>query len=198
MESSDRIVSEQAVAIGGVRAVPAVRALARKLGVDIARVSASGAGGVVTLQDVKNAAAAGTAKAGSSPLPAGEVADWHAQSGFGIDPTPGSGVPSSGAARHAFSVGKGRRSAPRCPPPASQCAPRRRRRRAFGQPTRSGRARTWRRDGRCARQVVPTTICDDADIHAWLPGNDITVRLIRALVSACKTAALNAWFDGGA
>jgi 2-oxoisovalerate dehydrogenase E2 component (dihydrolipoyl transacylase) len=46
-------------------------------------------------------------------------------------------------------------------------------------------------------KVVPTTLADDADIHAWLPGNDITVRLIRSLVTACKTVpALNAWFDG--
>src|SRR5262249_22640544 len=46
-------------------------------------------------------------------------------------------------------------------------------------------------------KVVPTTICDDADIHAWMPGNDITVRLIRSLVAACKAVpALNAWFDG--
>jgi len=45
--------------------------------------------------------------------------------------------------------------------------------------------------------VVPTTLCDDADLHAWQPGNDITVRLIRALVRACKAVpALNAWFDG--
>jgi len=45
--------------------------------------------------------------------------------------------------------------------------------------------------------VVPTTLCDDADIHTWQPGNDITVRLIRALVAACKAVpALNAWFDG--
>lgn len=46
-------------------------------------------------------------------------------------------------------------------------------------------------------QVVPTTLSDDADIHAWLPGNDITVRLIRSLVRACQAVpALNAWFDG--
>jgi pyruvate dehydrogenase E2 component (dihydrolipoamide acetyltransferase) len=45
--------------------------------------------------------------------------------------------------------------------------------------------------------VVPTTLCDDADIHAWLPGNDITGRLVRAIVRACKAVpALNAWFDG--
>src|SRR6476660_9538220 len=46
-------------------------------------------------------------------------------------------------------------------------------------------------------KVVPTTLADDADIYAWLPGNDITVRLIRALVVACKAVpALNTWFDG--
>jgi pyruvate dehydrogenase E2 component (dihydrolipoamide acetyltransferase) len=46
-------------------------------------------------------------------------------------------------------------------------------------------------------QVVPTTLTDDADIHAWTPGNDITVRLIRAIVRAAKAVpAMNAWFDG--
>jgi len=46
-------------------------------------------------------------------------------------------------------------------------------------------------------KVVPTTLCDDADVQAWTPGNDVTVRLIRAIVRACKAVpALNAWFDG--
>ena len=46
-------------------------------------------------------------------------------------------------------------------------------------------------------RVVPTTLCDDADIHAWRAGNDITIRLIRSIVKACQTVpALNAWFDG--
>ena len=45
-------------------------------------------------------------------------------------------------------------------------------------------------------QVVPTTLCDDADLHAWAPGTDITARLIRAIVLACKAEpSLNAWFD---
>jgi pyruvate dehydrogenase E2 component (dihydrolipoamide acetyltransferase) len=45
--------------------------------------------------------------------------------------------------------------------------------------------------------VVPTTLCDDADINNWLAGNDITGRLVRAIVRACKAVpALNAWFDG--
>ena len=46
-------------------------------------------------------------------------------------------------------------------------------------------------------RVVPTMLCDDADIHAWRAGNDITIRLIRSIVKACKAVpALNAWFDG--
>ena len=46
-------------------------------------------------------------------------------------------------------------------------------------------------------KVVPTTLSDDADIHAWAPGNDITGRLVRAIVAGAKAVpALNAWFDG--
>ncbi|MEE7567865.1 2-oxo acid dehydrogenase subunit E2, partial [Xanthomonas sp. Kuri4-3] len=48
-------------------------------------------------------------------------------------------------------------------------------------------------------KVVPTTLSDDADLHAWVPGNDVTVRLVRAIVAACQAVpALNAWFDGEA
>src|SRR3546814_1462405 len=46
-------------------------------------------------------------------------------------------------------------------------------------------------------KVVATTLSDDADIHAWAPGNDVTVRLIRAICAGAKAVpALNAWFDG--
>lgn len=45
-------------------------------------------------------------------------------------------------------------------------------------------------------QVVPVTLVDDADINAWLPGTDITWRVIRAIVSACKNeSSLNAHFN---
>src|SRR5688572_13712376 len=70
MQSSDAVRSEQAVAVGGVKAMPAVRALARKLGVDLTRVRATGADSVVTMDDVKRAAADGSAKAGAAPVAA--------------------------------------------------------------------------------------------------------------------------------
>jgi len=46
-------------------------------------------------------------------------------------------------------------------------------------------------------QVMECTLFDDADIHAWMPGNDITARIIRALAAGVRAEpGLNAWFDG--
>jgi 2-oxoisovalerate dehydrogenase E2 component (dihydrolipoyl transacylase) len=46
-------------------------------------------------------------------------------------------------------------------------------------------------------QVMECTLFDDADIHGWMPGNDISARIIRALVAGVSAEpGLNAWFDG--
>jgi pyruvate dehydrogenase E2 component (dihydrolipoamide acetyltransferase) len=46
-------------------------------------------------------------------------------------------------------------------------------------------------------EVVLTTIVDDADLHAWAGKQDITARLVRAIVAACRAVPeLNAWLDG--
>jgi len=179
MQVGNAVVSEAAVAVGGVKAVPAVRAMARKLGVDIARVRASGPDGTVTMQDVKQAAADGSAKPGqAAPLPnpppqAGEGGTRAAHSG--------------GGARSTLSQsGKPMRTQP---PGVA----------ATGQPEQlKGVRRNMARVMADAHaQVVPTTLVDDADLHAWLGKQDITSRLVRAIVAACKAVpALNAWFDG--
>ena len=45
-------------------------------------------------------------------------------------------------------------------------------------------------------RVVPVTVTEDADIGGWAEGEDVTVRLIRAVVAGCEASpALNAWFD---
>lgn len=45
-------------------------------------------------------------------------------------------------------------------------------------------------------EVAPATIIDDADIHAWPPDTDVTIRLVRAMVAGCNAEpALNAWYD---
>jgi 2-oxoisovalerate dehydrogenase E2 component (dihydrolipoyl transacylase) len=44
--------------------------------------------------------------------------------------------------------------------------------------------------------IVPVTLVDDADIHTWPEKTDITLRLIRAVMAACqREPRLNAWFD---
>jgi len=49
---------------------------------------------------------------------------------------------------------------------------------------------------RAGREVVPATLQDSADIEPWSDGEDVTVRLIRAIVSGCAAEpALNAAFD---
>lgn len=117
---------------GGVKAVPAVRALARKLDVDLSMVTPSGPDGVVTAADVERAA------------------KTFAELG---------------------------------PPEVLRGV-----RRAMAQNM-----------ARAQNEVAAATVIDDADIHAWAPGTDVTIRLIRALVAGCRAEpGLNAWFDGNA
>jgi 2-oxoisovalerate dehydrogenase E2 component (dihydrolipoyl transacylase) len=180
MQSSDAVRSESAVAVGGVKAMPAVRALARKLGVDIARVRATGPDGVVTNADVKNAASnpdsmLAAPTGGSRAAPASAAVAAPAPAGRG-----------DGARTTMSSAGRPMRTQP----PGVQ---------ATGQPEQlKGVRRNMARVMADAHaKVVPTTLSDDADIHAWAPGNDITGRLVRAIVAGAKAVpALNAWFDG--
>ncbi len=174
MQSSDAIRSEQTLAIGGVKAVPAVRALAKKLGVDLARVSPTGADGVVTMTDVKNAAANGSAKPQVATRT--QAAPMATASLFGNDAAP---APAMRAASTAPVVKKA--DAPL----------------DVDHPIRGVRRNMIRVMSEAHAQVVPTTLMDDADIHSWQAGEDITVRLIRALVVASQAVpALNSWFNG--
>ena len=187
MQSSDAVRSEAAVAVGGVKAMPAVRAMARKLGVDLSRVRATGAGGVATMDDVKRAAADGSAKpgaAGAAPVGAAGAAT----SGAAARPIAASATPTTdvGQRTQLSAAGKPMRTQP---PGVS----------ASGQPEQlKGVRRNMARVMADAHtKVVPTTLTDDADIHAWVHGNDMTVRLVRAICVAAKAVpALNAWFDG--
>jgi pyruvate dehydrogenase E2 component (dihydrolipoamide acetyltransferase) len=170
MQSSDAVRADAVSSAGGVKAMPAVRALARKLKVDLSRVRATGADGVVTMADVKRAAEEGPSAA---PVPAAR--------GETSRPAP------QAASRSTVSQ-SGRPM--RTQPPSVQ---------ATGQPEQlKGVRRNMARVMSDAHaKVVPTTLCDDADLHAWLGKQDITARLVRAIVVACKTVpALNAWFDG--
>ena len=188
MQSSDAVRSEAAMAVGGVKAVPAVRAMARKLGVDIQRVRASGPDGVIAMADVKAAAAdpSRLAPAAAQTRASPEQLRAHFQSGR-TQPPAGAAAAAQPTARSTLShSGKPMRTQP---PGVA----------ADGQPEQlKGVRRNMARVMADAHaQVVPTTLVDDADLHAWIGKQDITSRLVRAIVAACKAVpALNAWFDG--
>lgn len=115
-----------------IKAIPAVRALAKKWHVDLDQVTATGANGLVTVEDIERATHHG-------------VATMLA----GYEPVRG--------VRRAMAVAMSQSHA----------------------------------------EVVPVTIMDEANIHAWSADTDITIRIIRAIVAGCTAEpALNAWFDG--
>ncbi|WP_369970238.1 dihydrolipoamide acetyltransferase family protein [Stenotrophomonas rhizophila] len=180
MQSSNAVHAEQAVAVGGVKAVPAVRATARKLGVDLTRVRATGTDGAVTMADVKQAAADGSAKVGAAPARAAVAAPAAA--------APAPVVRAAESRTPLSAAGRPMRTQP--PGVVAKGQP---------EPLKGVRRNMARVMADAHSKVVPTTLNDDADIHAWVPGNDVTARLVRSIVVACqKVPALNAWFDGDA
>jgi 2-oxoisovalerate dehydrogenase E2 component (dihydrolipoyl transacylase) len=146
--------------VGAMQTSNAVRsetAFAKKLKVDLARVRATGADGVVTMADVKAAAANPPVGGPSGPI-----------------------RPASAPATK--SIG------PEGPPTAKL---------DIDDPIRGVRRNMIRTMSQAHAEVVPTTLMDDADIHAWSPGEDIMARLIRGLgVAAHAVPAINSWFNG--
>jgi 2-oxoisovalerate dehydrogenase E2 component (dihydrolipoyl transacylase) len=192
MQSSDAVRSEAAVAVGGVKAMPAVRAMARKLGVELAHIRATGADGVVTMDDVKRAAAEGSAVFNSRM--AGQPGTASVGAAEAATPTvtatsvAASAAPTNSAQPRTQLSATGKPM--RTQPPSVSVS---------GQPEQlKGVRRNMARVMADAHaKVVPTTLTDDADIHAWAHGNDMTARLVRAICIAAKAVpALNAWFDG--
>ena len=136
VETTSTTVRESAAATGrdaaDVKATPAVRALAKRMDVDLSLAKPSGPDGVITTDDVKRVA---NVLEGLGPIEA-----LH-------------GV-------------------------------------------RRTMARTM---AQAHDQVVPVTIHDDADVEHWPAGDDISLRLIRAIVAGCRAEpGLNAWYDNQA
>ncbi len=156
MPTSDDVIVETARAgsrrrektAGRVKSAPAVRALAKRLGVDLSQVTPTGRNGLVTADDVK------TFAGGAAQTPA----------------------------RPAAAASTARKLPPLTGEPERLRGPRR----AMAMSMSASRD-----------QVAQCTLFDDADIHGWVAGQDITVRIIRGLVAACRAEpALNGWYDG--
>src|SRR6056297_4037799 len=166
--TSDEVVKQTHSSVGGVKVTPAVRALARKLKVDLGSVEATGPEGVVTSSDVRKAAEQGPTrkpapeKSESSPAEREQPKREETRT----------------ASKHAASGSKAE-------VPTGEWEPIRGTRRTMARAMSESHAR-----------VVATTIMDDADIHAWQHGEDITVRLLRSLWAGAQAEpGLNAWYD---
>jgi len=130
------VIAEPTLHVGhtthGLKATPAVRALAHRLDVDLSIVTPTGPDGMVSAKDVERAAKILT-----------EVGPMELLRG-----------------------------------------------------TRRTMARTM---SQAHAEVVAVTVSDDADIDAWAKDEDLTIRLIRAIISGCKAeTSLNAWYDSHA
>lgn len=143
IEVGDTVIEESAMGVQpvlasgvnkGLSATPAVRALAKSLGVELAGLVGTGPNGSITAEDVKKAT---TTQGATTTAPA---------QGY---------VPLKGVRRMMV---------------ASMV--------------------------QSHTEVVPVSLSDVADIQAWSQGTDITARVIRALIQACRQEPhLNAWFD---
>jgi pyruvate dehydrogenase E2 component (dihydrolipoamide acetyltransferase) len=152
IEVGDTVLKESAMGITPMshtthhtQTLPAIRLLAKRLGISLDQIRGSGPQGHITLDDFATAIeAAWPNKAGA----AASARPIHTKVAGDVEPLKGV-------------------------------------RKAMAQAMAQSHA-----------EVVPVTILDEADLHAWPKGTDISVRLIRAIVAACKAEpALNAYFD---
>ena len=65
-----------------------------------------------------------------------------------------------------------------------------------GEQLRGVRRAMARSMERSHAEMVPANVMDEVDIDHWPDGEDVTVRLIRAIAAGCAASpALNAWYD---
>lgn len=136
LQVTDEVVKEQATSVGqaasGIKATPAVRALAKRLDVDLSIVTPSGPNDTITAADVQRVSKILKEVGPLEPL-------------RGVRRTMAKAMTMANA------------------------------------------------------EVVPVTIYEDADINAWKGKDDITIRLIHAIVAGCQAEpALNSWYDSHA
>lgn len=199
-----------------VKASPPVRALARKLKVDLAGIKGGGRQGAITLADVRNAAKARRHEQHRAPAATGETGGGNTVSidfGKGVRAAPrvrayaaeaGVDIRELRPTGHLDNVtlkdvkNRWTDAARRARSPAEYKLPERTQEvTGKPQPVRGERRSMALNMAKARDLTVNTTVTDRAFIDHWAEGTDISVRLIRAVTAACMVEpSLNAWFDG--
>ncbi|MDQ8039032.1 MAG: dihydrolipoamide acetyltransferase family protein [Rickettsiella sp.] len=147
LQTTDTIIDEAAIGIKPnitpqhhiIKATPSIRALAKKMQVDLTRCVGSGPTGQITVSDLENAVKNQEKKMTLTSLK---------KPIEGYEPLHG--------VRRAMAIAM----------------------------------------SKSHQSVVPVTLVDDADIHAWPEKTDVTLRVIQAIKAACqREPRLNAWFN---
>lgn len=170
LEVEDTIISEKVVSKSNapisskttskvIKASPAVRAVAEQLKIDLTKITPTGPGQTITLQDVQKAAEVLEASEAPQVTQASQISSQKGKTTIsGVAKTLGPTEPLKGVRR-------------------------------FMAQTMS----------QAHQEIVPVTILEDAKLLNWSKNEDITVRIIQAMVVACqKEPSLNAWYDGEA
>ncbi|WP_223668945.1 2-oxo acid dehydrogenase subunit E2 [Kangiella shandongensis] len=214
VEVGNNVVAESANAV--------VKALARKLKVDLTQITGTGKDGAITQKDVREAAKNGTGSAQSAKAAPQPESGFDTSNPLAYKASPAvralarklgvdlgncqtSGRKGSITRDDVEKASKGGAAAA----PAASNKPA-----ATATPSSTGGLPTLNvevkpesiRGVRRAMAmgmahshatVVPTSLVEDVDISAWPKGTDSLARYVRALVVAAKAVpAVNAWFDG--
>jgi pyruvate dehydrogenase E2 component (dihydrolipoamide acetyltransferase) len=214
VQVGNQIVTESASAV--------IKALARKLKVDLTQVTGTGANGVVTQSDVKQAKTDG--KLVGTAVKSAKVTAPISNTASSVDENPLDFKASPAVRAHAHRIGvrlsacqaSGKKgsitkadvdAASQAPQTPASAASRPVAAASTGglptvqvsvepQTVRGVRRAMAMGMAKSHATVVPTTLVEDADITSW-PKQDSLARYVRALVFASKIEpALNCWFDG--
>lgn len=169
MESSNRVVTDISQ-VGNIKIAPAVKALAKKLKVNLNEVVATGAGGVIRPSDIRLTHEVQSQSNDAAATPQKPVVK-ETPAPVKVTPTPPQAATPTPTKKVELSD--------------------------EWQQVKGSRRAMARIMADAHAQIVPTTIMDDADIHKWSVGEDITARLIRAMVKGIEIEpAMNSWFNG--
>ncbi|MBD3652912.1 2-oxo acid dehydrogenase subunit E2 [Kangiella sp.] len=210
VEVGNHVVAETANAV--------VKALAKKLKVDLTKVKGTGKDGAITQKDVREAAKSGATASTTTAEQPQQTAGVDTSNPLAYKASPAvralarklgvdlgdcnpTGRKGSITRDDVEQASKGGSTAPRQSQPAMSPQ------QAKGLPAVSlevqpEKVRGVRRAmamgmANSHATVVPTSLVEDADITAWPKGTDSLARYVRAIVTAAKQVpAMNAWFDG--
>ncbi len=185
MEASNRVISDISN-VGDVKIAPAVKALAKKLKVDLNDVVATGAGGVIRPSDIRLANEMKT-QGNKEEKEAEKKQEQEEKQNKNLADKKAQVTPVSNTKKPTPTVAASPSSSINSASKADD----------QWQQVKGTRRAMARIMADAHAKIVPTTLMDDADIHKWSAGEDITARLIRSLVKGVEAEpALNAWFDG--